>query len=313
MVELLMVFAWVIPLLYLYRKAILLNHEYLADEAVVNTFNEPEIYQLLLFEKVSQSNNLVLSSPFNYLTTKKRLIMMTRKTSQKVAILKQIALIPLIVAIGFLFSTKVIAQDSPKQSVKQQQVEPSKTDAPQSVIDEYYTILAKYKIDTLAVRGNFLNTKHSFEEMRKWEILTNLDTLSKINNSDRARLEMLYFKMSKKQQKNQFVVFYPKPILQPKVIPTKEQVQLWKNQKIYGIWINGKRAKNSVLNNYSNVDFDRFETRNLDKNSVRYLNYQIEIVLMTKEYYKKYREQTIARWSKNKDRCDLVIKWSNKE
>ena len=72
-IELLIIFAWINPFLLLYRKAVQLNHEFLADEFVVNTFCNTQTYQLLLLEKVSKTNNLLLSSPFNYLLTKKRI------------------------------------------------------------------------------------------------------------------------------------------------------------------------------------------------------------------------------------------------
>ncbi|NWJ52196.1 MAG: hypothetical protein HXX14_15175 [Bacteroidetes bacterium] len=311
MVELLMTFAWVNPLLYLYRKAILLNHEYLADEAVVNTFNEPEIYQLLLFEKVSQTNNLVLSSPFNYLTTKKRLIMMTRKTSQKVAILKQIALIPLIAAIGFLFSTKVIAQDSHKQSAKQQQVEASKTDAPQSVLDEYHAILTKYKIDTLKINKEFPDQKlHTEANVYDWIKSMKLDTLTKMDKSDRTRLELLYFKMSKKQRDHQLVVFSPRPVIPEKINPTKAQLMLWKNPKMYGIWINGKRVKNSVLSNHSAKDFDHFELRELSEKEANGMKYKVEVALLTKEQFEKTRVNIASMWSRNQYKNDMILRWN---
>jgi TonB family protein len=118
-IELIILFAWINPLLYVYRKAIQLNHEFLADEFVVNTITTPQVYQLLLLDKARQPSVLVLSSSFNYLQTKKRIIMMTKKTSFKIAILKQIALIPVIIITGFLFSTKVIAQDQKKTVQKQ--------------------------------------------------------------------------------------------------------------------------------------------------------------------------------------------------
>lgn len=295
MVELLMTFAWVNPLLYLYRKAILLNHEYLADEAVVNTFNEPEIYQLLLFEKVSQTNNLVLSSPFNYLTTKKRLIMMTRKTSQKVAILKQIALIPLIAAIGFLFSTKVIAQDSHKQSAKQQQVEAGKTDAPQSVLDEYHAILTKYKLETYEGRREFINHRQELDK------------------SDRVKLEKLYFKMSKKQQWQMIIGFWPNPGPLPRVVPTKEKIELWKNSKIYGLWINDKKVNNQVLDNYINTDFAQAFVSGLSKNARKNVKYLVQVNLMTKEYYQKYRDETFDKRKNEKDKYIMAIRSFSKE
>jgi TonB family protein len=141
-IELITIFAWINPFLYLYRKAIHLNHEFLADEFVVDTFSSTQDYQLLLLDKARQSSVLVLSCSFNYLQTKKRIIMMTKKTSLRIAILKQIALIPVIVATGFLFSTKVVAQDTKKTTQQQanstqQQQRRSPEDDPSFKHDKY--------------------------------------------------------------------------------------------------------------------------------------------------------------------------------
>lgn len=223
--------------------------------------------------------------------------MMTRKTSQKVAILKQIALIPLIAAIGFLFSTKVIAQDSPKQSAKHQQVEASKTDAPQSVLDEYHVILSKYKLSTN-------KDVKSYCEQKK--------DRPKFDKSDEMELMSLYSKMSKKQQKQQNIRFEQTIEDLPKIIPTKKQLELWKNKKIYGLWINNKKVDNSVLNNYSNTDFDHvFESR-LTKNPRKNVKYIVQINLMTNGYYKKwfaermdeekkYGHKILVMWCRNKE------------
>ena len=318
MIELTSVFAWINPLLYLYRKAILLNHEYLADEAVVNAFNDAKSYQLLLFNKVSQTNNIVLSSPFNYLITKKRLIMMTRKTSQKVAVLKQIALIPLIAAIGFLFSTRVIAQDNTKQQpVKQTQLVASKTDAPQSVVDEYHDFLKKYNISLEKASAHMIDSvkKLNINKSLHWAAsTTSVETAERINKVDRARMEQLFFQMSKKQQEHEFFGFMAKPELLPKLVPTKEQMELWKNPKNYGIWFYAaKRVKNSELNKHSNTEFYHYALRKLDKEEAKGMKYQVEVALLTKEQFEKTRARTLALWSRDQYRSEFFIILRNDE
>jgi beta-lactamase regulating signal transducer with metallopeptidase domain len=131
-IELLLIFAWINPLLFLYRRAIHLNHEFLADDYVVKKFNDAKTYQLLLIGKVCQTNRLLLSSQFNYLLTKKRIVMMSKQASLRVAILKQIALLPVIVAAVFLFTTKVIAQGT-ETTLNQQQIELTQSGAVSSL------------------------------------------------------------------------------------------------------------------------------------------------------------------------------------
>jgi bla regulator protein BlaR1 len=309
MVELITVFAWINPLLFLFRRAIMLNHEYLADEAVVNTFNDTENYRQLLFSKVCQSNNLVLSSSFNYLTTKKRFTMMTRKTSQKVAILKQIALIPMIAVIGFIFSTRVIAQDKPKQSTAQTQPQFSKTDAPQSIIDEYHALLTKYNITLEKVTEQSFNTPPFKVKSTSNLNVNSADTVKKISKTDKDRMAQLFFQMSYKQQSHEFFTFSPRAEIKTKMIPTKEQFESWKNPKMYGIWFSGaKRQKNSILNNYSNTDFYYYELRKLDEKSAKIMKYQTEVGLTKKEEFEKYNAGIAARLKANPDyKYDIMV------
>jgi hypothetical protein len=116
-IELITIFAWVNPFLYLFRNSIQLNHEFLADDYVVEKYPNKHNYQLLLLDKSRKSSILILSSSFNYLQTKKRIIMMGKITSRRMAILKKIALVPLLVAIAVLFSSKTVAQEIEKDAV----------------------------------------------------------------------------------------------------------------------------------------------------------------------------------------------------
>src|SRR5690606_13589880 len=119
-VEFLMIFFWFNPFLYIYRKTIRTNHEFLADEEVLNHHFDTTAYQHLLLEKIPVKPQTSLSSSFNYLVTKKRLIMMTKKTSKiKTAALKFFS-IPLLVAVMLVFSEKVSAQVEPRKGVSKE-------------------------------------------------------------------------------------------------------------------------------------------------------------------------------------------------
>jgi len=313
LVELVMAFAWINPLLFLFRKAIMLNHEYLADDAVVHTFNNTESYRLLLFNTVSQTNNLVLSSPFNYLTTKKRLIMMTKNTSRKVAILKQIALIPLIAAIGFLLSSRVKAQDITKQPATPYQVEYSKTDAPESVMNEYSAIIGKYMDDSIVKKVKALSNmtnKSDVKEMIKVSKMTQLPMQNLVKHkSDKERLEILYLQMSRNQQRQQFIAFMPKPELKPRIVPTKEQYKKLFDSKVYGIWVNGWRVKNSNLKSHSNTEYAYYAEYKLTKEQAKDCQYPISVTLQTKACYEKNRVQNLKIWNRDKSKNQMVLKF----
>jgi bla regulator protein blaR1 len=273
-IELLLIFAWINPLLFLYRKAIQLNHEFLADEFVVKKFNDTKTYQLLLIDKALQPNRLMLSSQFNYLLTKKRIIMMSKKASFKIAILKQIALIPVIAVAGFLFTTKVIAQEK-VTTLNQPQIESTQSGVSQELLKEYQDILDKYK-KTLD------NGKESY--------------LLKLSQSDKERLEKIFLQMSKEQQANQMLIFYPaNSLILTRTVPSTEQLESFKDPKIYGVWIDRKRVNNDVFNNYKNTDFAYVMISQLAKNATNYGKHVYQVDLMTNDYYQRYYDETIAR------------------
>lgn len=94
-IELLKALFWFNPIIYAYKKAIQLNHEFLADEHVINKHKNISFYQTLLLENqaITTSN---LASNLNYLTTKKRIIMMTKTTSEKNIFLRKTLVLPVL-------------------------------------------------------------------------------------------------------------------------------------------------------------------------------------------------------------------------
>lgn len=111
-IELLKVIFWFNPLFIFYKKAIQLNHEFLADEEIVKTYNNVPFYQSLLLQKCNGNATIYLASNLNYLVTKKRLLMMTKSTSHKTALLKKVAIVPILAGLVYFFCIEVVAQKS---------------------------------------------------------------------------------------------------------------------------------------------------------------------------------------------------------
>ncbi len=93
-IEVMKIVLWMHPVIYMYRKAIELNHEFLADDAVVRNEKTVKTYQKLLLELASNHQRNYLASNINFLVTKKRLEMMTKRTSAKRALLCLSGLLP---------------------------------------------------------------------------------------------------------------------------------------------------------------------------------------------------------------------------
>ena len=110
-IELLKCVFWFNPLVYFYKKAIQLNHEFLADEKVVTSYNNVTFYQNLLLQKSSNVQTIYLASNLNYLVTKKRLLMMTKNTSKKLALVKKMAIVPILAGLIYFFCIEIVAQE----------------------------------------------------------------------------------------------------------------------------------------------------------------------------------------------------------
>ena len=111
-IELLKTVFWFNPIFIFYKKAIQLNHEFLADEKVVTSYNNVPFYQSLLLSKANENQTFYLASNLNYLITKKRLLMMTKTTSNTKSFAKKIILIPLFTGLINLMCIQTIAQTS---------------------------------------------------------------------------------------------------------------------------------------------------------------------------------------------------------
>jgi len=111
-IELLICLFWFNPLLRLYKTAIQLNHEFLADEAVINQYDEVKKYQHLLLDVIKNNNQISLASSINFHLTKKRLDMMTTQSTARQKLVLQLCILPMILMLLVAFGRPVIAQVS---------------------------------------------------------------------------------------------------------------------------------------------------------------------------------------------------------
>jgi len=266
-IEILNIFIWFNPVLYLYKKAIQLNHEFLADDAVIKAYRNPSDYQQLLLQKATQCNTSLLTSPFNYFITKKRLIMMTRNTSSKITVLKQLALLPLLLGIILVFGTKTLAQDTLKASTK---VRPQLSHTVNGATAEQMQVYRE------------ITTKHKTTD-KKWPLRFMVD----ITDAEKATLESIFLQMSKMQQDTQTVAFLPPMGPSPKIVPTKAQFESWKNPNMYGVWIDDKKVSNSALSKYSATDFSHVFVSKLYGFAKKGKIYSYQVNIMTNAYYQK--------------------------
>lgn len=120
-IEILCIIFWFHPFIFFYRKEIKEIHEYEADAAACQLGSKKEYGQLLIQQ--AQSNlQLNLANHFIYSQLKNRFEMMTRKPSQRKAMLKYLIALPIVGIAALIFSftyqdqmttkSELIAQDT---------------------------------------------------------------------------------------------------------------------------------------------------------------------------------------------------------
>ena len=299
LVELLKIIFWFNPLLILYKKAIQLNHEFLADEAVNTEFGDKANYQLLLFKKI-QGNRIPLSisSPFNASMTKRRIIMMGKSSSFFKAILyKSFSVIVTVMALFFLSSNKPYSsiQTYPGVGSDFEQL------LAEGFIDGNPYQLDLAKLDLPALRKVYLamdeEAKHKASEFHFFDPIT---------YKEMEALQKAYPKVKT-------TIFFNSPP-ERKEIPN-DVYQEWINTKNIDLTINDVEKDKSELNNHLPSDFALFTVREIEeKKWFRKPSYQIS--LYTYEYYTEKhlskRKQIISIQSEYPDSIEVSVFYHQK-
>ncbi|QJD78858.1 M56 family metallopeptidase [Spirosoma rhododendri] len=257
--ELISCFYWFNPALFFVRRAIRLNHEFLADQSV-NTRHQNIIrYQQLLLSKLTPTKTVFLTSAFTFQTAKQRLIMMTKCTSPLRA-----GFTVGTAAILFMLLTLAAGLRSIAQVTK------SASNKSTSTVTK-----AKAPSDSMT-----LEQRYSDKLVITW--------LANNKNNLKRRVMKRFSDLSEAEKKK--VVFIPP---QAAKTPTDEQFEDWKNPKRFGIWLDNKHIKNSDLNKYKPSDIASFWGSYVHKNARQLQGYLYQFDLMTHKEYERYlREKT---------------------
>lgn len=104
-IELLQVVFWFNPLVYWLKKEVKLNHEFLADQDVINQGVDTKTYQTILLQFSSNQQELALANAINYSSIKKRFTLMKTQTPQRTKWIRSVLLLPLLALLLYSFSS----------------------------------------------------------------------------------------------------------------------------------------------------------------------------------------------------------------
>lgn len=182
--ELLTVFQWFNPFMWMLNRAIRENHEFLADQAVLSDgVSRGEYKSLLLNQFVG--GQLVIANNFNYSIIKKRIKMMSKIKSSKIAITK--------IAFGVLVAAALIVAFACEQKESIENVQP-----------EEQVIKVTFQGDKLKIDGTSADVeklKSMFSKGSGFEVITD-----SLGNTLLAKKENIQIKMVSPNDEIFFIV-----------------------------------------------------------------------------------------------------------
>jgi bla regulator protein BlaR1 len=262
-VEILKIFTWFNPALYLYKKAIITNHEFLADENVLAKNFEIKPYQQLILEEISTYQNRTFTNQFNFNNTKKRFIMMTKPNSRFVQI-KKIFALPVFCLMMILFAQKTYAakkienimlknevikpveisstiktvlKSKLPQSEKLEKITQNSAGIVENISSRELPLLNKIpKIDTIKTQAEFPGGINAFRSA----VSTNFNT-SVMTGKEGNLKATVYFKIDENGKTSDYKVEGTNEIFNKETLRTVNMVnlsQLWKPATIDGKPVN---------------------------------------------------------------------------
>ncbi len=105
LVELLRMVQWVNPFVWIYTRFVKQNHEYIADEMMLQQTANPAVYKAVLVNQLFDSRVINLSNSFNYSVNKKRFDMMKKIVTSPYRKMKVLLVLPVFAIVFYAFAT----------------------------------------------------------------------------------------------------------------------------------------------------------------------------------------------------------------
>ncbi|MUU78732.1 M56 family metallopeptidase [Winogradskyella endarachnes] len=290
--ELLQIVFWFHPLVYILKHHVKLNHEFLADQAVLKQGSDAKVYQNILLQFSSNTQDLSMSSAINYSSIKKRFTVMKTQTSKTRMWLSTILVLPLIAILFYSFAGREYVENKknePVATIKKELHEANN-------LNMTYANAASEKL---------------MQEYR--DFIKEYSETNTIFYSKYERAVIIYDQLMSDEQRASVKKYPTRLIPQPNLSktqprqPSVSQYEAFKNANQYAIWIDGKHVSNSVLNEYSVNDFVHVTGSIVHKNarSTKFPQAN-QYHLYTKDGFKStYKNSQLNRYNK------AVTKYSN--
>ena len=255
-IELMQIIFWFNPLLYFIKKDIKLNHEFLADQAVLETGTDTKTYQHILLafsasKTMEDAQTHHLANAINYSLIKKRFTVMKSHTSNTVKWVKGLIILPVLAVLIYSFS-------STKEVFKPVEPDVILSKTPEGLLlDDSKQVSAYTIVHSESPENNLIESRQngaSKEQIAEYNKLAKHYNSQKGSNytiklSDIKRIKYLYNLMTEEQKTNaEPLPTFPPPPPPPTQSMTKSEEQDYKNQ------INKSKKGESYTYQYQNND-----------------------------------------------------------
>lgn len=295
---------WFNPFVWLYKKAIIQNLEFIADQKAVNQLEDKRAYQRALLKVVSNKNGLPITNNFYQSLIKKRIVMLNTNQSQQRNVWKYSVVIPVLIAFVLLFQIKVEAQTVRVKSDNGNIIEAKKT--AEAKLNESSYVFDKISSDN-ELKNNVLaiNSQHNInfkidniKRNAKGEIIAIKMSYNDkkgnkgITQQDRdIPIRPIFFKISTDDKGNNSIGFYDNSemVIKPKDAVNENKIATIESIKDDAlIYVDGEQ--------YTKQDLEYLDPKGLEK---------IEILTDSKsleQYGAKNKKEVIVvttNWAKN--------------
>ncbi|TDP02880.1 M56 family metallopeptidase [Flavobacterium sp. 245] len=195
---------WFNPVIWLYKKAIAQNLEFIADKEAAKKLSDKRAYQYTLLKITTHESCIAITNHFYQSLIKKRIVMLNKNQSRKRNSWKYYVVIPALVSFVLLFQIEVIAKE--RQQASRNEV--SKTGNSVDV----YKISKKVTDQELKEIAENLKKKHDVKA-----------SISDVERNSNNELTSIKVEVQKGSQQNQtFMVRGSKAIKDCQIIVTTE-------------------------------------------------------------------------------------------
>ncbi len=235
---------WINPIVWLYKKAVIQNLEFIADSKAILHIEDKKAYQKALLKVVSHQNCLPITNHFYQSLIKKRIVMLNKNQSHKRSSWKYAVVIPALIAFVFLFQIKVVAQEkvsiptnkvaeaipvgwvTDKNATEKEMKEDSKS------LKEIYNIDYKFSNVKRNNNGEIIAIKIAFND--------NNGSKGEVEFTDNNPIKPIYFSVKKDKSGKGEIGFYDygSKFKDNSSDELKTITKIIKNDTV--VWINGK-------------------------------------------------------------------------